>query len=138
MAMDTYKGWPLDGALNDNIEPLDGAGIIAGMAVKKDAAGKLIKADGTAGEQAFFSLEDQEDYAVVGAKKMAVVVSNAIMLTDQFDAGGVYGFDTDIQVDAAANAGKFKPHTGGGAPVFAKSDGKVTRDGKEYLKLIIR
>ena len=50
MAMDIFKGWPLDGALNDNAKPKDGEGIIAGMAIKKDANGELVKADHPAHE----------------------------------------------------------------------------------------
>ena len=136
MAMDTFKGWPLDGALTLNLKPKDGEDIVAGMFVYKDTNGELVKGVGAAGERAYFALENQDDYAVIGAQKMAVVTHNAIMLTDQYDAGGSYDYKTPLEVDSA-NPGKVKPHTGGGAPVVAYADGFETRDDIEYLKVHI-
>ena len=135
MAMDTYDGWPLGGSLNDNFVPKAGEAIIAGMFVKRDAQGELVKADATTGEKAFFALENQSDNAVIEAKKMAVITHNATMLTDQFQAD-TYGYDTDLMVDNA-NPGTVKPHGGGAQPIVGHSDGYLTRDGITYLKIIL-
>ena len=134
MAMDIFGGWPLDGALHGNAKPKASEGIVAGMFVKKDANGELVKADGTAGEKAFFALENQSDYPVIEANKMAYIIANALVLTDQYDTGEVYGYDTNLMADSG-NPGKVKPHGGGAQPVVGFSDGKVTRDGIEYLKI---
>jgi hypothetical protein len=141
MAMDVIKGWPLDGALNRNAKPKDGAGIVAGMFVKKDAVGELLKADGVAGEVAYFSLENQSDYSVIGADSLAYVVGNAMMGTDQYDSTKVYGYNTPVMVDNA-NPGKVTPWVAatpgpGDSPVVATTDGFVTRDGIDYLILLI-
>ena len=139
MAMDIYKGWPFDGALNDNAKPKLDEGIIAGMAIKKDTNGELIKADGTPGENAFFALENQADYSVQAAGKMAYIVSNAIVLTDQYDNLVEYPYQAPVQADPA-NPGKFKPWVTADPdpdpPIYAKADGFVTRDDIQYLKLI--
>ena len=134
MAMDIFKGWPLDGALNDNAKPKDAEGIIAGMFIKKDANGELIKATGAAGEKAYFALENQSDYPVAAAGKMAYIVGNAIVLTDQYDGAGAYGYGTELMVDSG-NPGKIKVHGGGAEPVIGFSDGKITRDEIEYVKV---
>ena len=134
MAMDIYKGWPLDGSLNDNAQPLAGEVIIAGMAIKKDANGLLIKALGAAGEKAFFALENQADFAVVGAKKMAYIVGNAIVLTDQYIAAGITGYGQELEVSTVAlEAGKLRLRTTG--PLYGWHDGTVVRDGVTYLKV---
>ena len=136
MAMDTYDGWPLDGALTDNAEPKAAEAIIAGMMIKKDATSKMIKATGAANERAYFALEDQSDFAVVGAKKMAFITKNAVMLTDQFDTGGTYTPGTRLMVDSG-NAGKLKVYGGGAEPVIGHADGLKTRDEISYLKVVL-
>jgi len=134
--MDLYKGWPFEGAINDNAVPKTGAGIDAGMAIKKDVNGELIKADGTAGEKAYFALDSQlTDLVVTGARSLAYIVGNAIVLTDQYDTTKVYGYGTEIMVDAG-NPGKFTPWLAG-SPVFGHSDGFVTRDEVTYLKIVM-
>lgn len=134
MAMDIFGGWPLDGALHGNAKPKAAEAIVAGMFIKKDANGELIKADGTTGEKVYFALENQSDYPVIEADKMAYIVANAIVLTDQYDTGETYGYDTTLMVDSG-NPGKVKPHGGGAQPVIGFSDGKVIRDGIVYLKI---
>lgn len=134
MAMDIFKGWPLDGALNDNAKPKALAGIVAGMFIKKDANGELIKATGAANEKTYFALENQSDYPVTAADKMAYIVSNAIVLSDQYDTTETYGYDTRLMVDSG-NPGKLKPHGGGSEPLVGFSDGKITRDDVVYLKI---
>ena len=136
MAMDTFKCWPLDGAINDNAVPYNYTDIVAGMFVKKDSQGKLVLADGTAGERAYFALENATDLAVKGAKKMAYVIQNAIMLTDQYDTGETYGYNTPLKVDSG-DPGKLTPWVAMDTePIVAYADGTVTRDSVEYLKII--
>ena len=137
MSMDIYKGWPLDGAINDNAKPKDAENIVAGMIIKKDANGELIKATGASDEREFFALENQQDYVVSQGKSMAYIVKNAIVLTDQYDTSKTYSFGTPVKVDSG-NPGKLTPWTGGDPePIFGYADGKVTRDSVEYLKVII-
>ena len=135
--MDIYKGWPLDGAINDNAKPKDGEDVIAGMVITKDANGELVKAVGAANEIEFFALENQQDFVVSQAKSMAYIVKNAIVLTDQYDTSKVYAYGIPVKVDST-NPGKLTPWTSGDTePIFGYSDGKVTRDSVEYLKVII-
>lgn len=135
MAMDIYKGWPLDGSLNDNAKPKDAEGIVAGMAIKKDANGELVKADSTASEKAFFALESQSDFVIDGAKKMAYVIGNAVVLTDQYDITETYEYGTDVMADSG-DPGKLTPWITP-APKYGYTDGFVERDGITYLKVIL-
>jgi len=53
---DIYKGWPYDGAINDNGTPKNDEGIKAGMFITKDSNGLLIKALGEANEAVFVAI----------------------------------------------------------------------------------
>jgi hypothetical protein len=131
MAMDLYKGWPFDGALNDNAKPKASEGIVAGMFIKKDANGELIKATGAAGEQVYFALEDQDAFPVEAADKMAYIVGNAIVLTDQYTATGIIQ-GSELEVDSG-NPGKIKLQASG--DIIGWADGTVVRDELTLLKV---
>jgi hypothetical protein len=135
---DIWKGWPYDGALNDNAEPLAGEDIIAGMAIAKDANGKLIKAVGTE-PKVFWAIENQDAPPVQFAGVMPYIVSNAIILTDQYDATADYTVRKHIMVDRGmGREGKLVPWDADAAkPVVGHHDGFVERDGYTYLKLQI-
>lgn len=133
MAMDIYKGWPFDGAINDNAPPKSGEGIVAGMAVKKDSNGELVKANGAVGEKAFFAMNDQASLDVVHSKSLPYIVSNAIVLTDQYIAAS-YTTGQGLEV-SSASPGSLKAL--GTAPLFGYFDGFVTRDGIDFMKVII-
>ena len=136
MAFDIYRGWPLDGSIHDNAPPKEGEGIIEGMAVKKDANGELVKADGTAAEVAGMSLKSQADLDVAFADSMPYVLRNAIMYTDQYVGGETRAIGDALQVSSGGEAGLFKLHTGGAAPVFGTYDGEEIRNGKTMIKII--
>lgn len=135
MAFDIYKGWPFDGAINDTAKPDSAAAIVAGMFIKKNPGGELIKADGTANEAAFFALQDQASYNVVFSQQLPYIVKNAIVLTDQYVTFS-YTIGERLQV-SAISPGKVSNHLGAGAPVIGYYDGTVRRDGVDYIKIIL-
>jgi len=97
MAIDTYKGWPYKGTLDDTATPKDGEDIKAGMVITKDSTGQLIKATQSS-TMIFWALENQNDKAVIGAQRMAYIVKNAIILTDQYDATQTYPIGTKLGI----------------------------------------
>lgn len=136
MAFDTFDGWPIDGALTDNVKPKDGEEIIAGMAVKKDATGELVKADASAGERVFWAVQDQDDADVEAAGKMPTILTNAVILTDQFEAGAYAG---NAKLEVSGTTPGVVAELGGGTEIDGVfTDGKITRDGIEYLKVVIK
>ena len=138
MAMNVVKGWPIGGALDHNVAPTAGEGIVAGMFVKRDATtGKLVKADGSAKEVAMFALDDQDAFDVVEADKIPVLISNAMVETDQFIAGS-YAPGDELEVSSAGGEeGKLREHTGGGSPTVGWVDELVTVDGIPMIRLIL-
>jgi len=133
VAFDTFYGWPNDGSLNDNAQPKDGESIVAGMAVKKDADGLLVKADGTAGENVWWAVNDQSAFDVESSASLPIIAKNAIILTDQFEAGD-YTENKKVQV-STTSPGLVAPVAAG--IVVGTSDGRINRDGIEYLKIIL-
>jgi len=138
MAMNVVKGWPLGGALDHNVAPTAGEGIVAGMFVKRDATtGKLVKADATVKEVAMFALDDQGAFDVIEADKIPVLIMNALVETDQFIAGA-YAPGDELQVsEVGGEEGKLKKHLGAGAPTVGWLDDVVTVDGIPMLRLIL-
>lgn len=135
---DIYKGWPFDGAINDNAEPLAGQDIIAGMAIAKDANGKLIKAVGTE-PRVFWCIENQDAPPVQFAGVMPYIVGNAIILTDQYDTTADYTVRPQLMVDRGmGKAGKLIAWDADVAkPVVGYHDGFLERDGYTYIKVQI-
>lgn len=136
MAWDTYKGWPCDGAINDNAKPSDGAGIVAGMAVKYDANGELVKADGTQYERAFLAVANQSDPDVGFSQVLPFIKKNAIIFTDQF-INAVFTMNQNLEVASGGNAGKFQEHAGGNAPIVGYYEGREDRNGVEMIKITL-
>jgi len=134
MAMNVTKNWPLGGALEDSAKPKVAEAIIAGMAVKLDLAGELIKADGTALEDAYFALDSQDSFDVVEAEKLPYLVGNAQVQTDQFVAD-TYAPGDKLQVASGADAGKVKKHTGGTAPTYGSVQATEVVDGLTMLTI---
>ena len=137
MAMDTFYGYPLEGAILDNFTPKVDEEIVAGMFVAReaDADGELIKATGS-NAQVFFVVDSQTDNDVIESNSMSVVVKNATMLTDQYNTTENYvdgsKWGVSVEVDPG-NHGKIRQITNGTA--IAKAMGIVTRDEVDYLKL---
>lgn len=136
MAWDIVKGWPYDGALNDNAVPKDAENIIAGMAVKKHTDGELIKAVGAANERAFVAIANQAALDVTFSKSMPYVWGNMIYLTDQYVAQN-YVMGENLEV-SPGNPGKLQKYTAGVPPIFGVYDGQVTRDGINYIKVVLK
>lgn len=138
MAMNVVKGWPLGGALDHNVAPTAGEGIVAGMMVKRDGTtGKLVKCDGTVKEVGMFALDDQAAFDTTEADKIPVLISGAMVETDQFIAG-VYSPGDELQVSATGGEeGKIKGHLGAGAPTIGWVDDVVTVDGVAMLRFIL-
>lgn len=135
MAMNVTKGWPLGGALEDSAKPKAGEDIIAGMAVKKDSSGELVKADGTAKEQAYMALDSQDAFDVVEALRLPYIIGNAQIQTDQFVAGS-YSVGDELQVsETGGEEGLVKVHTGGTAPTYGWVDKVETVDGVTMLTI---
>lgn len=138
MAMNVARGWPFEGAIQENYAPTTGEGIVAGMAVKLDpVTNKLVKADGTQKEVAFFALDDQAASDVRGADKLPVLVGNCTVQTDQYVAG-VYAANTEVQISTVAGQeGQIIPHAGGTAPTYGWVTGNVTvtYDGTTMLEI---
>lgn len=138
MAMNVVKGWPLGGALDHNVAPTVGAGIVAGMFVKRDSStGKLVKATGAAKEVAMFALDSQSDYDVIAADRIACIVSGAMVETDQFVAD-TYTPGEEMEVSTAGGeSGKVRTKTAATAPTVAWVDSLSTVDGVPMLRLIL-
>lgn len=134
MAFDILDGWPNDGALTDNVKPKAGEDIIEGMIVQKDAAQELVKADGTTGN-VWWAVQNQSDSDVKAADKMPVILSGAILLTDRFEPGAYNG---QLSLEVSATPGFVAPLAGGTQIEGVYSDGKLTRDGIEYLKVVVK
>jgi len=136
MAFNVKKGWPLGGALEDSAKPKAGEGIVAGMAIKKDSSGELVKATGAALEVSYMALDNQDAFDVVEADKLPYILGNAIVQTDQFVAGA-YAVNDALQVSTVgAEAGKLVVHTGGTAPTWGWVDELVTVDGVSMLSVV--
>lgn len=135
MAMNVTKNWPLGGALEDSAKPKAGEGIIAGMAVKKDAAGELVKATGAAKEQAFFALDSQESYDVIESDRIPYIIGNAQVQTDQYLADTYLPGDELAVSTVGGEEGLLKKHTGGGEPTYGWVDGVETVDGVVMLTI---
>jgi hypothetical protein len=136
MAWDIYKGWPYDGAINDNAKAKDGEGIIAGMAVKYDANGEMVKADGTQHERAFLAVANQDDPDVVFAQKLPFVKKNATIFTDQF-IDAAFTMNQNLEIASGANVGKFQEHAAGVAPIVGYYEGREDRNGIEMIKITL-
>jgi hypothetical protein len=135
MAMNVTKNWPLGGALEDSAKPKTGEDIIAGMAVKKDAAGELVKADGSSKEQAYFALDSQDAYDVIEADRIPYILGNAQVQTDQYLADA-YAPGDELQVSATVTEeGLLKKHLGAGAPTYGWVDAVETVDGIVMLTI---
>ncbi len=135
MAMNVTKNWPLGGALEDSAKPKALEGIIAGMAVKRDAAGELVKADGTAKEQAYFALDSQDAFDVIEADRLPYILGNAQVQTDQFVAGA-YAPGDELQVSVTGGEeGLLKVHLAAGAPTYGWVDAVETVDGITMLTI---
>ena len=138
MAFNVVKGRPIGGALDHNVAPTAGEGIVAGMFVKRDATtGKLVKADGSAKEVAMFVLDDQGAFDVQEADSLPVLIMNALVETDQFIAG-VFAPGDELQVSVTGGEeGKIKKHLLAGAPTVGWVDDTVTVDGIPMIRLIL-
>jgi hypothetical protein len=138
MAMNVVKGWPLGGALDHNVAPTAGAGIVSGMFVKRDSVtGKLVKATGAVKEVAMFALDDQSAKDVAEADKIPLLIMNAIVETDQFIAG-VYTYGDELEVSPVlAENGKIRKKVVAAAPTVGWVDDIVTVDGIPMLRLIL-
>ena len=135
MAMNVTKNWPLGGALEDSAKPKDLEGIIAGMAVKKDASGELIKAVGAVKEQAYFALDSQDAFDVIESKRIPYILGNAQVQTDQFVAGAYVPGD-ELQVSVTGGEeGLVKVHLGAGAPTYGWVDAVEVVDGVTMLTI---
>ena len=137
MAFNVKKGWPpKDAAIEDSVKPKLSEAIIAGMLVKIDSNGELVKSDGTADEIALFALDSQAARDVQEADKLPVLYGPAIVQTDQFIAGSYVKGATNLEVDATQK-GYVKVHSGGAAPKVGRFLRTVTVDGVsmiEYFK----
>lgn len=136
MTMDVFEGWPIGSAVKGYGTPKEDEEIIEGMFVKFNEDGELIKADATPGEKAFFSLDSQANQ---GSNKIGIIKGNAVIGTDQYDTGESYPMETDLMVDAG-NPGKITPWVAAtppaeDPPVVGWSEGIVTRDGTDFLKI---
>lgn len=129
MAGNVKKGWPLGCALEDSATFTDGAAIVAGMAVKKDAStGKLVKATGAAKEVAFHALDRQAASDVETSGKLPYIIGNAICTTDQFVAGTYTPGDELIVKGLVTGAeGKVKERSGATGEAAAPTYGWFDR-----------
>lgn len=134
MAFDIYDGWPYGASTKDHAPAKADENIIVGMMVKK-VNGEMVKADGSAGERAFFALDSSEKEDVKFSRSLPYLVGDYIVLTDQFLAAA-YVQDSPLQVAGGGNAGKITLHAGGAAPIIGYYDGMVTRYGITFLKII--
>lgn len=135
MAMNVTKNWPLGGAVEDSAAPLAGEGIVAGMAIVKNAAGLLVKAVGAPKEQAYMALDSQDSYDVIEADRLPYILGNAQVQTDQFVAGA-YAPGDELQVSTVpAEAGLVTLHLGLGAPTYGWVDAVETVDGVLMLTI---
>jgi hypothetical protein len=132
---DIWKGWPYDGAINDNAEPLAGQAIEAGMAITKDVNGKLIKATG-AEPTVYWAVEDQDAPPVVMAGVMPYIVKNAIILTDQYSALGTYDLTApQLMVDAGTPGTVIDWDSNPAHAIVGYYEGTVERDSVTYMKI---
>ena len=138
MAMNVVKGWPLGGALDHNVAPTAGEGIVAGMFVKRSTVtGKLVKATGAVKEVAMFALDDQSAKDVVEADKIPLLIMNAICETDQFIAGAYVPQDELEVSPVPAEAGKIRKKLVAAAPTVGWVDDVVIVDGIPMLRFIL-
>ena len=119
---DTYKNYP-EKSLSMNFPVKTGEGVVAGMAVKLDSNGQLVKCDGTAGELVMVATKSQTDHWVEDGGKIECLMGNAAFCTDKFISTSLTP-GCRVQVDSA-NPGYFE--------VYAASD-KVGR----YLETVTR
>jgi len=134
MSMNVLKGWPLGVALEMSYPPADGEAIVAGMAVKLNVAGELIKATGAAKEVASMALDAQSAFDVVESGKLAVLIGNAMIQTDQFVAGA-YPIGTELEVSAVA-PGLVRVKTVATAPTYGWVQGTAVVDGVTMLTIL--
>lgn len=133
--MNVKKGWPLAHPFEHSAKPKIGEAIVAGMAVKRDANGELVKADGTVLEVSFMALDDQAAYDVVEADRLPFAIGNMIVMTDQY-AAGVYAPGDSVVVDSG-NPGMLKVGPGGaGEPTWGWVDSLETIEGVAMLSII--
>jgi len=134
MAMQLYQGWPFDGTITDNLPLTTDEGIVAGMAIKKDATGKAIKAVGAADELIYFAMQDQTESSVAFSNALPVSCNNYILYTDQFVAAS-FAQDDKLEIGDTANEGKWMKHAGGAKPIAGRYDGTEQINNKEMIRI---
>ena len=108
MAGNVIKGWPLGSALDGNARVAPGATIVAGDAVRRNAAGELVLATGAALEVAFHALDRSAASDVIEARSLPFIIGNAICSTDRFVAGTSPAPNQELIVGSGVNAGRLK------------------------------
>lgn len=135
MAFNVKKGWPFAHPFEHSGAPKVGEAIVAGMAIKRDANGELVKAAGAAKEVSFMALNNQSDFSVQEANSLPFLIGNAVVMTDQY-AVDVYAPGDELIVDSA-NPGKLKKRgLDVVAPTWGWVDAVEDHDGIEMLVII--
>jgi hypothetical protein len=134
--IDDYK---TEFIIDDHFEATLNAGLIEGMAVKRNSStGKLVKATGADGEKAMFLNDREPRNAMDNFGKCNVWIKNGIFFTDQYKTGVNYTMDCDLQVSTTSGEeGILTIHAGGSAPKVGVYGGTESRHGRNMIKVTI-
>ena len=139
MAIDYLKGYPWD-CISHQGKLKPDENILAGMVVKENASGEVVRCDGTAGEQSFFAKENDTAKDVIFVKKLPYVMTNVVVLTDQYydnDGAITINKGDNLAAGDTAYTGLAILHPGGAStkPVIGKFQGFYLRDGINYMAI---
>ena len=134
MAIDYLKGYPWN-CISHQATLKSDEEISAGMLIKVNSSGQAVRCDGTAGEASYFAKEDDTAKDVIFTKKLPYVMSNVVVLTDQFDGAiSSYTEGDNLAAGDTLLTGQVVIHPGTGTkPIIGKYVGTRTRNSVVYM-----
>lgn len=104
MAVNIHKNYPI-GCLEASYPAVAGQAIEAGMLVKINATGSLVKADNTSGENAWLAMSSQPLNWMDQGGKIQVVKGNGSFWTSMFSTGGSNDYTDNVNAPLYVDPG---------------------------------